>query len=907
MTMGQARTQKTLRGPASIGLGWRAFQVGGLLIAASWLFSYVVFLNGFEAWQTIFGLENPIWITFGIGYFFSPLLSIVLIAIAVWPGALALLNRGDRRALIARVGLFLVPTMWLGSVFVGDSAMIDAMIRNPLGHSRALPVTGGAFFHVVFQHWFQGFSAMLLALVPSHFATLTNSDRPAGTGAVVREVSAQMDLEERLAALRRATKRMMQADSPGEVATIGAEATEEILDVPYSRVHLHDEDSDDLVPAAWTDDTERVLDGVPPTVEPGSGPVWETFRDGEANFYHNYDALDGAEASETPLEDSLLLPLGDHGIMLVQATDEAAFSNAKLELARVLSENTQAALSRTEREHEVGLVRELLDHASETVFVIDPESGEITDSNDHAIEQLGYDENELQSMHIGDVVAGVEGVHGDGDADDTGEWIGAGDGAIDGTADDTEIDVETLRRTVTERGLVTLAAVHRRADGSTLPVELTLNLVGVGGDREYLLAIARDVTDRQDLKRELAARRVELDCLGFVQTLVDEVVHAVWAESTREEIELQACEVLADSPYYADAWLVDPGSDGTATQAHAGTADGGKLRTVDDLAAGAPATGAIQDTIGSDATTVIDGPVPDRPASADEPAVALPLNYGAENYGAFVVVADRSTAFSDRERAALETLAVALALAIHVRVTDPVPRQEVLELEFERSGDGAAPQQDDDSTPPALVGRLGATLGCPVSFEGLVPGTDDRTLHYYVAQTDVSPTAVRQQVLGLEGVEDCRVTNRDGDRQIEVHGASTDILSRLVADGAIIREATAEPATGRLVLDVPPDGDAQELTARLQAADDAWTRTATRRVDRPTGRVRKAGEVLEDSLTDRQREALLAAYFSGYYDHPRSNTAQEVATTLAVSDSTLFQHLQVAQRKLIEAWFDPPS
>lgn len=162
------------------GMGWRAFQIVGLVTALTWLVSYVVFLNGYEAFQTIFGLSNPLYILGGIGYGLSPIMSLALVVIAFWPGALGRLTRSDLPALVARAVLLVVPTLWLGAVFLGDSSMITAMVNAPLGRSSALGIVGGNVIHVVFQHWFQGSVAIALALVPSRFGTLTLAERPAG-------------------------------------------------------------------------------------------------------------------------------------------------------------------------------------------------------------------------------------------------------------------------------------------------------------------------------------------------------------------------------------------------------------------------------------------------------------------------------------------------------------------------------------------------------------------------------------------------------------------------------------------------------------------------------------------------------------------------------------------------------
>lgn len=54
-------------------------------------------------------------------------------------------------------------------------------------------------------------------------------------------------------------------------------------------------------------------------------------------------------------------------------------------------------------------------------------------------------------------------------------------------------------------------------------------------------------------------------------------------------------------------------------------------------------------------------------------------------------------------------------------------------------------------------------------------------------------------------------------------------------------------------------------------------------------------------LSDRQREAVLAAMELGYYDTPRRATHDEVAEAIGVAPSTVSEHLQKAESKLVRA------
>jgi predicted DNA binding protein len=53
------------------------------------------------------------------------------------------------------------------------------------------------------------------------------------------------------------------------------------------------------------------------------------------------------------------------------------------------------------------------------------------------------------------------------------------------------------------------------------------------------------------------------------------------------------------------------------------------------------------------------------------------------------------------------------------------------------------------------------------------------------------------------------------------------------------------------------------------------------------------------SLTAKQREALEAAYHSGFFERPQRQTADEIAATLDVSRSTFLKHLRLAENALL--------
>ncbi len=58
------------------------------------------------------------------------------------------------------------------------------------------------------------------------------------------------------------------------------------------------------------------------------------------------------------------------------------------------------------------------------------------------------------------------------------------------------------------------------------------------------------------------------------------------------------------------------------------------------------------------------------------------------------------------------------------------------------------------------------------------------------------------------------------------------------------------------------------------------------------------------SLSDRQRETLLAAHARGYYDLPRGTTTAELGDVLGVSRRTAEEHLRRGERKIMHSILD---
>jgi PAS domain S-box-containing protein len=183
-------------------------------------------------------------------------------------------------------------------------------------------------------------------------------DRIVGIG---RDISERKDRTRALNELHRTTRELMRADSAATVADTAVDALANILTLGHAAVHYHSEAAGALVPEAWTGKVENVI-GDPPDLGPGS-IAWDAFETGTPNHYADLDDATDLHNESTPLRSEFIVPLGDHGVVIVASTERGAFGENDRRLVQVLCENVTAAIDRVThermlREREAELERE---------------------------------------------------------------------------------------------------------------------------------------------------------------------------------------------------------------------------------------------------------------------------------------------------------------------------------------------------------------------------------------------------------------------------------------------------------------------------------------------------------------------------------------------------------------------
>lgn len=116
--------------------------------------------------------------------------------------------------------------------------------------------------------------------------------------------------------------------------------------------------------------------------------------------------------------------------------------------------------------HGLQLFRTLLDNSNDAIEVVDPKTLRLLDVNEKSCAELGYTRDELLSLTIFDI-----------------------DPCL------TPDQVAKTREILAKTGFKILEGVHRRKDGTIFPVEVSLKRVQL--DREYVVTVSRDITERK--------------------------------------------------------------------------------------------------------------------------------------------------------------------------------------------------------------------------------------------------------------------------------------------------------------------------------------------------------------------------------------------------------------------------
>ena len=421
------------------------------------------------------------------------------------------------------------------------------------------------------------------------------------------------------------------------------------------------------------------------------------------------------------------------------------------------------------------------------------------------------------------------------------------------------------------------------------------------GEFDGAVLMAVDISDRRQQEEDLKRQRDELDTLKRINELLLAVVRDLFESPIHEDIEETVCTRLADSDLYQFAWIGKPEVDGNrlVPDVCAGvdtefiesmtiTTDGGATEPGPSGRAFRTETIQVSQAVETDPTSEPwPGAAPDRDIGS---VAAVPLTYDGSTYGILVVYASRPFAFSQRERRGFEMLGEAIGYAINAnRTRELLFAEKVVELEVRLT----------DSN--EFFVRTATRLGCRLSLQSYVSTRSGSWLIYF--STNDSDVDRLVDTARNESAVDAVRTIGTGDDLVLAITAESALLDTIAALGGTVSAGSIADGRGDFVVQVPQSTDINEFVEQLQSIYSGTEIRAKRDNERPidpSDRVTGGGLV---DLTDRQRQALEAAYRSGYFEWPRENAAGDVAELLEISRPTFQAHLRKAENELLSKFF----
>lgn len=405
--------------------------------------------------------------------------------------------------------------------------------------------------------------------------------------------------------------------------------------------------------------------------------------------------------------------------------------------------------------------------------------------------------------------------------------------------------------------------------------------------------VIHDVTVRKRRERELAAKRDELETINELNAVIRSVNQALVSATSRAEIERTICERLADADLYrgvcvgdVETWTGEAGRWRIAGEALAPgrdePADGGLDVSPPELAADELRTGDADD---ADALPA--------PAAGDAAAtnwIVVPVAYGRTVYGAIGLLTDR-TAVSDEERSILRELGELVGHSINaVESRRLFGAEDVVELSI-----------DIDGCDDPLAAASAAT-GTRLTVVGVIPRSGEGH-QAFLTVTDGSAAAVREHLADEDlAVELVRESGDGGLLKLPVDESVS--LSPVVASDAHLLQGGIAGGQATYDVLVPSADDGRTLLDRFASSFPSTDLRSKRNRDHPFEDADGVTPERLDDLTDRQREALEAAFRAGYFEWPRDADAEAVAESMDISSPTLHSHLRKAQQTLFEDVFE---
>lgn len=413
------------------------------------------------------------------------------------------------------------------------------------------------------------------------------------------------------------------------------------------------------------------------------------------------------------------------------------------------------------------------------------------------------------------------------------------------------------------------------------------------------MLLVQDITERREREHQLERRREQLAALNDLNSVVNDITETIIDQSTREKIEQTVCEALSSASAYEFAWLaeVDSTTDTIKPRIAAGTNGYEEQISISINPATPRSKGPGATAIREQEIQVIQNVFSDpsfepwRDAAAEygfNSVAAIPIVHEGTVYGVLCVYADRPNAFDSAEQGVISQLGEVVGHAIAATERkQALMSDELVELEFK-------------------IHDIFDAFDVPVKMSGTVSlnhtvqlGDDEFILYGTASSGTIDPLTRLVEV--LPHWESITVRSEGTPTRFELRLADPPVLSAVASLGGYIERAIIEDTDLQLTVHLAPSTDVRQI---IDLVESAYPHAEMRRRQQITcshDRMPANQAWSLSDLTERQRAALKASYYTGFFAWPRETTGEEVAESLGIAPATFHQHLRNAERKVFDS------
>ncbi len=186
---------------------------------------------------------------------------------------------------------------------------------------------------------------------------VTAHPSPDGLSIFFRDITARVELRQKLEALHEVSQDLIVAGSDIDVAQTAVTAAEDILGFPLAVVWRHDGSTERLNPLAYSED---IPDGTMNPMSPENEFLWGVYETGDHRVLGSGLITTASSHHPTDVSSELLVPISDTGVLGAYSPEKDAFDETDIELCRLLASTVASAFARTKRERQLAQRNERL-------------------------------------------------------------------------------------------------------------------------------------------------------------------------------------------------------------------------------------------------------------------------------------------------------------------------------------------------------------------------------------------------------------------------------------------------------------------------------------------------------------------------------------------------------------------